>query len=239
MNSRATNEVTPLLLPTHGNGDEQNQRRTSWENYVLAVEKYPIRTKCLTALILFVASDAFAQVLEFILDDGATRTVFDYDWIRAMRFGAVGLFGAPWSHYYFYWLDHYLPPSNEPFTKRTALKVFIDQFVQAPILLAIMIFALSLMKGKGLDAAKEDLSNTFMESLIANCEWHFVIDGCTFRTLNACRNSHEPLVSNPPLSYKPKRETLDTGIDYQYRFCETIAPSFVRQCHIFLLDHHT
>jgi predicted permease len=179
MNSRATtttsNEVAPLLpvLPTHVSGDEQNQRGISWENYVLAVEKYPIRTKCLTALILFVASDAFAQVLEFIFDDdGATRGIFYYDWIRAMRFGAVGLLGAPWSHYYFYWLDHYLPPSSEPFTKRTALKVFIDQFVQAPILLAIMIFALSLMKRKGLDAAKEDLSRTFMKSLIANCEFH-------------------------------------------------------------------
>lgn len=197
MNSKATNEVTPLLLPpqttttaTHTNGvliqqpsESSSQqalssyrRSTSWENYVSAVEKYPIRTKCITALIIFVSADAFAQVVECIIsfnNSDNDNDIFGIDWIRAMRFGALGLFGAPWSHFYFYWLDHYLPPSEEPFTTRTAVKVVIDQFIQAPILLAIMIFSLGLMKGQGFGGAKQDLSNTFMESLIANCMIHF------------------------------------------------------------------
>jgi peroxisomal membrane protein 2 len=152
---------------------------------LVAVEKYPIRTKCITAWIIFIAADTLAQVIEYrltILDQetqthpsyggsittGSTRNT-NIDWIRAMRFGALGLFGAPWSHYYFQWLDHHLPPSEEPFTRRTAIKVGIDQFVQAPILLAIMIFSLSLMKGQGFNGARQDLTNTFMISLIANC----------------------------------------------------------------------
>jgi peroxisomal membrane protein 2 len=151
---------------------------------LVAVEKYPIRTKCITAWIIFIAADTLAQMIEYRLtmvdhDNhlssltgsitiGGTRNT-NIDWIRALRFGALGLFGAPWSHYYFQWLDHHLPPSEEPFTRRTAIKVGIDQFVQAPILLAIMIFSLSLMKGQGFNGARQDLTNTFMISLIANC----------------------------------------------------------------------
>jgi hypothetical protein len=169
-----------VLSPEHANGEPQPQpasvssssfdrrRGISWDNYLVAVEKYPIRTKCFTAWIIFVAADAFAQSVEYILYKNHSM-ILVIDWIRAMRFGALGLFGAPWSHYYFHWLDHYLPPSEEPFTKRTALKVCIDQFIQAPILLAIMIFSLSLMKGQGFTGALQDLSNTFMVSLIANC----------------------------------------------------------------------
>ena len=144
----------------------------------MAIEKYPIRTKCITAFIIFVAADAVAQLIEHLLElhqnhipirSRIALLHIKMDGIRTMRFGALGLLGAPWSHYYFHWLDHYWPPSVEPCSPRTALKVGIDQLIQAPILLAIMIFSLSLMKGQGFTGAKQDLSNSFMESLIANC----------------------------------------------------------------------
>ena len=211
-NVSTSNEATPLLRPIpsthiiHGEDPpSQSQsasvaasnlyrsRRISWENYVVAVEKYPIRTKCITAWIIFVAADTFAQVIQHILsfmNDHSIHitTCLNIDCIRAMRFGALGLFGAPWSHYYFHWLDHYLPPSEEPFTKRTALKVCIDQFLQAPILLAIMIFSLSLMKGQGFGGAKQDLENTFMISLIANCRTAIVV--VSFTLFSFHRISH-------------------------------------------------
>jgi hypothetical protein len=59
-------------------------------------------------------------------------------------------------------------PTPEPFTRTTAIKVFIDQFIQAPILLAIIICALSLMKGEGLHGMKKDMGDSYITSLLAN-----------------------------------------------------------------------
>jgi hypothetical protein len=90
------------------------------------------------------------------------------DWFRVSRFAAFGLFGAPWSHYYFHHLDYYLPPSDKPCTLQTAIKLAIDQGIQAPALLVIMICLLSLMKGEGIQGMKQDLVNSYMTALLAN-----------------------------------------------------------------------
>ena len=138
-----------------------------WDTYVAAVERRPLLTKSLTAVLIFSAADAFAQFLEH--ERGVSKVEI-FDWPRCARFAAFGLFGAPWSHYYFHWLDKCLPPTPNPWTITTLQKVFIDQFIQAPILLAIMICALSLMKGEGLGGLKRDMSNSFLGALIANCK---------------------------------------------------------------------
>lgn len=138
-----------------------------WDSYVSAVESHPLLTKSLTAVFIFSAADGFAQGLEHVR---GVSTVEGFDWSRMARFAAFGLFGAPWSHYYFHWLDHCLPPSPQPWSFRTLQKVLIDQFIQAPILLAIMICALSLMKGQGMAGMNHDMRNSFLDALIANCK---------------------------------------------------------------------
>jgi hypothetical protein len=50
------------------------------------------------------------------------------------------------------------------------VKVIIDQFIQAPLLLAAMVIALSLMKGGGFLEAKVAMDQTFWTALIANCK---------------------------------------------------------------------
>jgi peroxisomal membrane protein 2 len=141
-----------------------------WERYVTLVEKHPLLVKSITATIILGGADLCGQGLEHLRSTNTATDIAGVDWFRAARFAAFGLFGAPWSHYYFHWLDHYLPPSSEPWTGTTAVKVFIDQFIQAPILLGIMICALSLMKGQGISGAKRDMRDNFVDSLIANCK---------------------------------------------------------------------
>lgn len=138
-----------------------------WNDYVSAVESHPVLTKSATAIGIFLSADLSAQSLEHFR---GTSVLTGVDWPRAARFAAFGLFGAPWSHFYFYWLDHYFPPSDQPCSSTTVVKVCIDQFIQAPILLALMIVALSLMKGDGLFGAKRALGKTFVIALIANCK---------------------------------------------------------------------
>jgi Mpv17 / PMP22 family len=141
-----------------------------WAAYIDAVESHPLLTKSITAAVILGAADLTAQFVEYIRGEGALEGNAAPDWPRTLRFAVMGLIGAPWSHYYFYWLDRYYPPTVEPWTKVTALKVCVDQFIQAPLLLAIMIAALSLMKGLGLIGVKHDLQHTFLDALIANCK---------------------------------------------------------------------
>jgi hypothetical protein len=140
----------------------------SWTDYNTILEKHPVLVKSLTGLIILSMGDLSAQGLEHWR---GTAAYIGVDWPRVSRFGVFGLMGAPWSHYYFHYLDTYIPPTPEPFTQTTAVKVFIDQFIQAPILLALMISLLSIMKGTGVDGVKTDMGDNYGASLIANCKY--------------------------------------------------------------------
>ena len=50
------------------------------------------------------------------------------------------------------------------------MKVVIDQFVQAPALLALIIMGLALMEGRGISGMKMDMEKEYFYSLIQNCE---------------------------------------------------------------------
>lgn len=171
----AVDEESPLLGGSTAAAPplRNRQRRTlrhvvSWDSYVQHLEKRPLLVKSITATLILGSADLCGQGVEHIR---GTSVVPGVDWLRAARFGAFGLFGTPWSHYYYHWLDQYLPPSPDPCTVTTFVKVFIDQFIQAPLLLAVMICALSLMKGLGFKGAKQDLKNNFIVALIANCKY--------------------------------------------------------------------
>lgn len=153
-----TSVPTPLFISDHV--------KNHWNNYVDIVERRPLLTKSITATIILGGADLCAQGLEHVRGTSDNTGV---DWPRAARFAAFGLFGAPWSHFYFHWLDTCIPPSNQPCSSTILLKVFIDQFIQAPILLAVMISMLSLMKGEGIEGVKTDMRDSFVDALIANC----------------------------------------------------------------------
>jgi hypothetical protein len=140
----------------------------SWTDYNTILETNPVFVKGVTGFIILSLGDLSGQGIEHLR--GPTAYV-GVDWPRVSRFGIFGLFGAPWSHYYFHHLDTYLPPTPEPFTKITAVKVFIDQFIQAPILLALMISSLSIMKGTGVHGVKTDMEDNYIATLIANCKF--------------------------------------------------------------------
>lgn len=136
-----------------------------WGVYYGALVHSPLVTKSITALILMALADFLAQMVEHL------RGVPYESWIdglRMLRFGVFGLLGAPWTHYYYAWLDRTLPPTPNPWTLTTAVKVVIDQFAQAPALLALIISGLAFMEGRGLDGIKDDMQKQYIYSLIQN-----------------------------------------------------------------------
>mmetsp|Transcript_8117 Transcript_8117/g.19622 ORF Transcript_8117/g.19622 Transcript_8117/m.19622 type:complete len:257 (+) Transcript_8117:180-950(+) len=141
-----------------------------WESYYAALLEYPLLVKSLTAFVLLGFADVIAQCFERIRDRNSEDAIMALNLYRVARFGFFGLAGAPWTHYYYAWLDTVLPPTQNPWTWTTAIKVVIDQFLQAPALLAFMIMGMALMECRGISGVKVDMENQYMEALIKNWE---------------------------------------------------------------------
>ncbi|CAJ1966448.1 unnamed protein product [Cylindrotheca closterium] len=142
-----------------------------WEAYYGALLTYPLLVKSLTAFVLLGFADVIAQCFERIRDSHNNSSAEEaFNLYRVARFGFFGLAGAPWTHYYYGWLDTVLPPTQNPWTWTTAIKVVIDQFLQAPALLAVMIMGMALMEGRGISGVTVDMENQYVEALIKNWE---------------------------------------------------------------------
>ncbi len=97
--------------------DERSCLAQVWTAYFAALQERPLVVKSITALFLMALADFLAQVVQHL------RGIPDPAWVdilRIMRFGVFGLLGAPWTHYYYDWLDRTLPPTSQPWTMTTA-----------------------------------------------------------------------------------------------------------------------
>ena len=138
--------------------------------YCAALERNPLWVKSWTAFVLLGCADALAQWIEHIRGLHSQSEVVQYfDIFRMLRFATFGLVGTPWAHYYYTWLDTALPPTSNPWTCTTVLKVCIDQFLQAPLLLALIIIGMGMMQFESYHAIKHDLKQQYVSTLIANC----------------------------------------------------------------------
>ena len=165
----------------------------SWTAYSNKLERWPLFTKSLTAFVLLGLADACAQACQhFLVQDAAdpsegvatddqysidnSNHLDHWDWVRSLRFGVFGLVGAPWSHYYFDWLDALLPPTpDRPCSWVTFAKLFIDQFLQAPLLLGVIMVVIRAMEAQGFSSIVEDLRHHYWGTLVANCKLNGVV----------------------------------------------------------------
>jgi hypothetical protein len=112
-------------------------------------------------------------------------------------------------------------------------KVFIDQLIQAPILLAFIILGMGLMQGEGIGELQEDLQKQYMSTLIANCKCGWIpADTYGGNGDSYCLVSERYLILIVYL-----RETLDSGNHCQYCLYQTDHASHIRQSRLFYLDH--
>jgi hypothetical protein len=137
----------------------------AWNAYNEALEANPLLVKSVTAGIILGAADMTGQTFENSQSE-AEKTI---DVARVARFAFFGLvLQAPWNHFYYLLLDGALPPTPEPFTATTGIKVFIDQFVQAPIFTVLIFFFLGILEGKSVDEVKKQLDSDYKDTMVAN-----------------------------------------------------------------------
>ena len=148
----------------------------AWSSYNVALDTNPLITKSITAGVILGAADFAGQALESKLKtDKGEEGSGDIDFARAFRFAIFGLIlQAPWNHFYYLLLDGALPPTEDPFTTTTGIKVVIDQFVQAPIFTVLIFAFLGTLEGKSLEQVKTQLDNDYTDTMVANCKCYFL-----------------------------------------------------------------
>ncbi|CAJ1966449.1 unnamed protein product [Cylindrotheca closterium] len=138
----------------------------AWTAYNDALEANPLLVKSVTASVILGAADVTGQAIERAQPES---DVTELDIARTVRFAFFGLvLQAPWNHFYYNFLDGAIPPTEEPFTPTTGIKVVIDQFVQAPIFTVLIFAFLGLLEGKTTETIKKQLDEDYADTMVAN-----------------------------------------------------------------------
>lgn len=138
----------------------------AWSSYNIALDANPLVVKSITASVILGAADLTGQAVERATKEDDDEGV---DFARVARFAIFGLvLQAPWNHFYYLLLDGALPPTEDPFTTTTGIKVVIDQFIQAPIFTVLIFSFLGLLEGKSMDAIKRQLDDDYTDTMLAN-----------------------------------------------------------------------
>jgi len=97
----------------------------AWSSYNSALLSDPLITKSVTAGVILGAADLAGQTLTTNDKEASpVDEVASIDIPRALRFAFFGfVLQAPWNHFYYLFLDGALPPTVDPFTPTTAIKV--------------------------------------------------------------------------------------------------------------------
>jgi peroxisomal membrane protein 2 len=153
-----------------------------WSSYLTALESDPLLVKSITAGVILGAADLSGQAIQQSLlvsveddsdsdgdDTSRGGKGKEVDIPRFVRFAFFGfILQAPWNHYYYQLLDNALPPTLDPFTPTTAIKVVIDQFIQAPIFTILIFGFLGVLEGKTIDEIKKQLDDDYVDTMLAN-----------------------------------------------------------------------
>ena len=141
----------------------------AWSSYNDALEANPLLVKSVTASVILGAADFTGQFIEKAIKGEEADSDEGVDIARVARFAFFGLvLQAPWNHFYYLLLDGALPPTEDPFTATTGIKVVIDQFIQAPIFTVLIFAFLGALEGKNVDAIKKQLDDDYVDTMLAN-----------------------------------------------------------------------
>jgi hypothetical protein len=140
--------------------------------YNNALVSSPLLTKSITAGVILGLADLTGQKLEGqpVADPSLGVVDKSLDAARILRFVVLGLaLQAPWNHFYYMLLDGAIPPTLDPLSQTNLGKVFIDQFIQAPIFTAIIFLYLGLAEGNSMNTIIEDkFKKSYWSTLLDN-----------------------------------------------------------------------
>ena len=137
-----------------------------WANYCLQLEKRPFLTKSITSGILCLLADVVCQSNEqFVLDKKKSFLQYEFDYLRILRFGALGsLLVGPTLHVWYKFLGNFIPGQQ----LSSALKrLAVDQLIFGPLFLPTFFAANLLLENRPKDIIPK-LQKEWFGAVIAN-----------------------------------------------------------------------
>mmetsp|Transcript_26806 Transcript_26806/g.37674 ORF Transcript_26806/g.37674 Transcript_26806/m.37674 type:complete len:414 (+) Transcript_26806:217-1458(+) len=125
----------------------------NWNNYETSLSNHPIETKTLINVIIYLLGDWLSQTAF------QQKNVLDFDALRTIRNGFIGLCFGPLVHMYYEWSDTILPPTD---LINRVQKIFMDQTLYLSIKCSMYITAVGLLGGDSI----EDVTDNVKERII-------------------------------------------------------------------------
>ena len=115
--------------------------------------KHLLVTNTVSSGGFFVLGDAIQQRLEITQNPGQR-----FDFKRTIRLGVVGLTQGPPHHYWYVYLDKFLPGKSYGVVMK---KILADQIFAAPFFAITFIFGAGLLEGKDVGACRREFKTKF------------------------------------------------------------------------------
>lgn len=123
-----------------------------WERYLQLLQKYPLRTKAITAGVLAYSSDCVSQKIAGAKHLNYKRSLF------MMLYGLI--FAGPYGHYWHKLLDHLFPGKKDGTT--LAKKVVVEQLTSNPLNnILYMCYIGFMLEGRNLTSLKGKLQSEY------------------------------------------------------------------------------
>ncbi|XP_005102213.1 mpv17-like protein 2 [Aplysia californica] len=172
--------------------------------------KHLLATNIVTCGTLLGVGDCMVQRMNIAYEKHNGNTV-KYDFARTGRMVAIGFVLGPFNHYWYTFLDRILKGTSQ---KTVLKKIACDQTVAGPFFCTSFLVGMTLLEGKGLDAAIVEWKNKFLH--IYMVDWMFwpLAQFVNFRFLpgrfRVLYVSSATLIWNSFLSYMKHRSDDET-----------------------------
>ncbi|KAL1450588.1 hypothetical protein WDU94_002931 [Cyamophila willieti] len=125
-------------------------------------QRFLFYTNSLGSGILMCVGDTIQQSLEIYTKDNKSG----YDLKRIAHMGTIGLFMGPPTHFFYKYLDHFIPKISY---KTIAYKICLDQTVISPTCIVIFLAGLGILESKTTKEITDEIKEKFL--LIYSTDW--------------------------------------------------------------------
>jgi protein Mpv17 len=123
----------------------------TWSGYEVALEEKPVVTKTIINVVIYLLGDWLSQTVF------AKKNILDFDALRTLRNGFIGLCFGPLVVEYYQFSDHILPVDGG-IANRIG-KIFMDQTIYLFIKCSIYIMAVGVLQGDSIETAAQNVKD--------------------------------------------------------------------------------
>lgn len=123
----------------------------TWSSYEMSLEEKPIVTKTIINVVIYLLGDWLSQTAF------SKKNVLEFDALRTLRNGFIGLCFGPLVVYYYQFSDHILPVDGG-MTNRIG-KILMDQTLYLSVKCSMYIMAVGVLQGDSIGEAAQNVKD--------------------------------------------------------------------------------